>query len=172
MNNSAVLSTDGVYRYTLARGLDNGPHHKGVCLFIMLNPSTADANINDPTITRCIRFARDWGYGELLVGNLFAFRATLPSDLIKTKYPVGSDNDAFLSNLASRADLIVCAWGTHGVAYGRGLFVSDFLSIKGYNLYCIPGPDNQPLLTANRQPRHPLYLKAERTPERFLTPVA
>lgn len=164
---NAVLSPDNEYRYALTRSLDNGSHHKGSCLFIMLNPSTADAESNDPTITRCIRYARDWGYGELWVGNLFAFRASLPSDLIKTKYPVGPENDEYINRMADKADLILCAWGAHGVAYGRGRQVADSLTEGGKDLFCIPGPDDQPLLTAKNQPRHPLYLKAERMPEVF-----
>lgn len=164
VNAPAVLSNDRAYRYLLNRRLSLEP---GTCLFIMLNPSTADESQNDPTITRCMAFSRRWGYGTLTVVNLFAFRATDPKELIATRYPVGSENDFWIAEAAKKADKIICAWGAHGIAFGRGRTVSSALSFAGYELYCIPGPDDQPLLTAKHQPRHPLYLKADRIPGIF-----
>src|SRR5581483_9586135 len=97
------------YRYSLARFFGDG----GVVNFIMLNPSTADAETDDPTIRRCLGFAKAWGYGTLVVTNLFAYRATDPAELAKAGDPVGPDNDTRLWSEAQLSDLVVCAWGNH-----------------------------------------------------------
>lgn len=105
---SAVLSDDGLYRYRLSRAwLGTG----GPCLFVCLNPSTADASEDDATVRRMVGFARDWGHRELLVGNLFAYRATDPRELRRIKDPIGPENAAHLAAMAGRADRIVAAWG-------------------------------------------------------------
>ncbi len=96
-NNAATLSADRIYRYTLTREVDmfgNGE----AAMFLMLNPSTADETEDDPTIRRCIGFARRWGYSTLHVANLFAFRATSPADLKMASDPIGPDNDRHLVN--------------------------------------------------------------------------
>ena len=107
----AHISDDGVYRYSLRRTWDR---RLGSCLFIMLNPSTADANRDDPTIRKCIRYAKAWGFGQLLVGNLFAFRATDKSAMLCQVSPVGPQNDETLVALASEAAVTIAAWGTDG----------------------------------------------------------
>ena len=109
---NAYLSSDGVYRYSLVRAWDL---ELPTVLFIMLNPSTADAMQDDPTIRRCVGYARDWGYGRLLVGNLFGFRATDPKDLIGPVDAVGPENDSWLRQMGDRADLIVAAWGINAM---------------------------------------------------------
>jgi hypothetical protein len=110
MRRSAVI--EGVYRYTLER--DWRPEHeeaRAAVLFVMLNPSKADASREDATSRRGIGWAVRWGFNRLLFGNLYAFRATLPKDLARARDPEGPRNDFYLRTLARQADLIVCAWG-------------------------------------------------------------
>lgn len=149
---SATLSECGTYRYELSRvwSLD-GPR----VLFVMLNPSTADHDVDDPTIRKCSGFAKRWGFSGLVVVNLFAFRATKPADLKKAEHPVGELNRDYLLNGALECDEIVCAWGAHGKLHGRGLYVRTLLKAHGERrggLKCLG-------MTKGGQPRHPLYLK-------------
>ena len=123
-------------------------------MFIMLNPSTADANRDDPTIIKCIQFARNWDYGELMVGNLFAWRSPKPEDLLSVSDPVGPHNDAALLELAQRASRIVAAWGNRGELYGRSQTVRQMLSRPLYALH----------ITGSGQPGHPLYLPESAKP--------
>ncbi|HIA05642.1 MAG TPA: DUF1643 domain-containing protein [Flavobacteriales bacterium] len=143
----AEISTDGVYRYSLWRIWDES---KPLILFICLNPSTADATADDPTIRRCIAFARSWGYGGLYMGNLFAFRATNPTELYEAADPVGPKNDTWLFEMAYKCQIIVFAWGTKGVLLGRNKLVSS----KFPNSRCITK------IKAGH-PGHPLYLRPE-----------
>ena len=109
------------YRYRLSRTWDpTGP----VVAFVMLNPSTADAEVLDPTVRRCVGFARGWGFGSLEVVNLFAFRATDPRDLLRAAAPVGAANDRAILDAASAADRVVVAWGTRGTHLGRATEVA------------------------------------------------
>ena len=105
---TAVFSTDDDYRYRLGR-LWNAD--KPIVAFVMLNPSTADATTDDPTIRRCLNYAEDWGYGTLLVGNLFALRSTDPSRLHDHPEPVGPDNDEHLWEICEAAERVIAAWG-------------------------------------------------------------
>jgi hypothetical protein len=104
----ADLSPCGTYRYLLGRRIGGGDR---VGLWVMLNPSTADANEDDATIRRCIGFARREGCGLLEVVNLFAYRATDPAALRLADDPVGPANDHFISKAVERAALVVVAWG-------------------------------------------------------------
>lgn len=147
---SAVLSPCGTYRYELARRWSNGP----LVSWIMLNPSTADADADDPTVRRCIRFAQSWGYGGLVIRNLFALRATDPAALDRHPDPVGPDNDTYLARCAHE-ELTVAAWGARGGP--RGQAVLNLLDRHGV-LPC------QLAATSDGQPRHPLYLTADLLP--------
>lgn len=109
MRRTAILSPCERYRYTLGRWWGTGPY----VAFVMLNPSTADATIDDATIRRCIAYARSWQYGGLAVVNLYAFRATDPSDLWQQRDPIGPENDAYLLQVCDDAAEVVCAWGVH-----------------------------------------------------------
>src|SRR5689334_19453129 len=113
LEDNAVISACGRYRYVLTRQVGPGSRR---ATFVMLNPSTADATNDDPTIRRCIGFAREWGCGRLVVLNLFAFRATDPADLKRAIDPVGPENrDWFERTLRPPHDgPLVCAWGVHG----------------------------------------------------------
>lgn len=146
---SAVLSSCGQYRYELWRRWADGPH----VLFIMLNPSTADATNDDATIRKCVAYAKRWGFGALCVGNLFAFRATDPKDMKAAADPIGPENDATLARLASEAGVIVAAWGAHGTHMSRDKAVMKMLPTI-----------NALHVTKDGSPGHPLYLKGDSTP--------
>jgi len=143
MERGADISPCGRYRYTLWRKWGPG----GTCMFVGLNPSTADATLDDPTIRRCVAFARMWGYGGLMMTNLFAWRATDPHDMLAAEDPVGPDNDQTLRACWLNAAITVAAWGTHGTHQGRGAHVRAMLPA----LHCLR-------LTKDRHPGHPLYL--------------
>jgi hypothetical protein len=126
-------------------------------LFVGLNPSTADATVDDPTIRRCVRFARDWGYGGLCMANLYAFRSTDPKGLRGVVDPVGPENDRWLATLASGAGLCVAAWGAWpGPDVTRPAQVMDLVG----ELHVLG-------LTKKLEPRHPLYMRADTRPRRW-----
>jgi hypothetical protein len=150
LEDNAVISACGRYRYVLTRQV--GPGQRSAT-FILLNPSTADASNDDPTIRRCIGFARQWGCGRLVVQNLFAFRATDPADLKRAAEPVGTENRAWFERvLEDRGDgPVVCGWGVHGEHMGQDQIVLGWLEVLGV----------QPLalgVTKDGHPRHPLYV--------------
>lgn len=138
------------YRYALARPLGDG----ATVTFVMLNPSTADATTDDPTIRRCIRFATTWGFGRLEVVNLYALRATDPAELWCAADPVGPDNDTHLARAMATADLVVAAWGARRPP-GHAERVD--LVLGRASVHC---------LGRNRDgsPRHPLYVPAGTPP--------
>lgn len=103
------------YRYTLGRQWGTGD----LLNWVMLNPSTADERDNDPTIERCERRAKMWGYGGLIVTNLFALRATKPEDMKAHGEPIGIDNDEAIASTASQCQIVICAWGNDGSHLGR-----------------------------------------------------
>lgn len=115
LHGRATISACGKYRYTLERSWAALPRY---VLWIMLNPSTADADTNDATIRRCLGYARAWGYTGILVGNLYAYRSTSPALLTQIALsggdPIGPDNVAAVRGLIARASMIVCAWGREG----------------------------------------------------------
>ncbi|HQR19741.1 MAG TPA: DUF1643 domain-containing protein [Burkholderiaceae bacterium] len=145
MEGDAALSPCGTYRYALWRKWASGPQ----VLFVMLNPSTANATQDDPTIRRCIGFARSWGFGSLAVGNLFAFRCTDPSQLQTARDPVGPENDRWLKRLRNEASLCVAAWGNEGSRSGRSITARALIE-----------PTHALGLTTFGAPRHPLYVRA------------
>lgn len=160
-NLNATFSPDRKYRYNLKRDL--GPDTRP-CLFIMLNPSTADEVNDDPTIRRCINFAKTWGYGKLIVCNLFAIRATKPDVILKTNNPTGPGNDAAIQGaiqyVVDNNGIVVCAWGAFGEYKNQGARVLQM--IKNAN-----APAFFLAKTKTNQPSHPLYLKADTA----LTPI-
>ncbi len=146
----AVLDPTRTYRYRLDRVV--GPEGR-VCLFVMLNPSTADENNDDPTIRRCIAFARREGCGRLVVCNLYAYRATDPATLDEVADPCGPDNDAHLMRAAKEADLAVLAWGAR--------HLRDEQPQRVTTLVAALAPTFVFGWTANGDPRHPLYLRKD-----------
>lgn len=155
MVKGAILSPCRNYRYVLERRWGDGP----LVLFIGLNPSTADETEDDPTIRRCIRFARDWYYGGLLMGNLFAYRTVNPFELSRAEDPIGPDNDAWLAILNLRAGLTVAAWGAHKAAGPRAERILPLLG----TVYALG-------VTKDGSPRHPLYMPVDSKPTRWSTP--
>lgn len=147
LDRSAVLSHCGTYRYSLTRRWPGGA---GVCVWIMLNPSTADHTVDDPTIRRCIGFSQAWGFKSLEVVNLFGLRSTDPAALRKAADPIGPDNDEHLLLAAAHAARIVVAWGNHGALLGRGARVIELLGSR--QRFCFR-------LTKQGHPEHPLYQK-------------
>lgn len=170
LTRSAVISTCGQYRYRLERRWFDGP----VATFIMLNPSTANAEIDDATIRKCMGFASRWGMGGIVVGNLFAFRATDPKHMKAANDPIGPDNDMHLEEMSLEAKSgvimqaggvttamkygkVVCAWGANGSHYARDRDV----------LRRLREWDVTPLalrITSKGAPEHPLYVPYDVTP--------
>lgn len=152
----AVYSDCACYRYLLTR-VWNPAGQKA--LFVMLNPSTATEAQNDPTVERCERRARALGFGAFRVTNIFAYRATDPRVMRVQADPVGPENDAaIVESAAEWADLILCAWGTHGVFLDRGQQVQRLLRATGRDLYTLG-------LTRDGHPKHPLYIGYDKQPE-------
>lgn len=149
METSAELSECRLYRYALWRRWSPGNQ----VLFIMLNPSTADETIDDPTIRRCISFAESWGFGALTVANLFAFRTPSPAELQTADDPIGPENDAWLERLQQESQLTVAAWGNHGRLLNRSATIRPLLHAP-----------RTLGLTQRGEPRHPLYVAGDTEP--------
>lgn len=160
---AAAISDCGTYRYALTRAWQHD--YTDTLVWLMLNPSTADGEQDDPTIRRCVGFADRWGYGRLVVVNLFAFRATDPDDLSGTDDPVGPKNDRWIEREA-KGRVVVCAWGSRSLTVGpacpgrleyyhqRPMLVARILRDAGATMKCLG-------LTADSQPRHPLYVRGD-----------
>lgn len=146
---SATFSECRRYRYELWRGEEFGPY----CMFLCLNPSTADQDANDPTVARCWKWAREWGFNRFLMTNLFAYRATDPKNMKAQAAPIGFENDEIIRERAKAAGRLICGWGNHGEHMNRARSVAGIL--RGM-------PMVKPLCfgkTKSGQPLHPLYLK-------------
>lgn len=148
MKTSADISDCRRYRYSLTREWDERPK----MVFIGLNPSTADETVDDPTIRRCVNFAKRDGYGGLIMLNLFAWRATDPSELGKVEDPVGPRNDLLLANEYHT----IVAWGSAKMQLIQRRVWAATARLRG-PLFCLGR-------CRDGNPRHPLYLKAS-TPE-------
>jgi hypothetical protein len=148
MKKGAVIDKAGLYRYSLWRDWDM---EKPKLVFIMLNPSKADANIDDPTLRRCINFANSWDFGSLIVVNLFAYRSASPLDLRQVDDPIGSQNDRYLKKAIKSADRVVVAWGNNGKLMQRDRLVLELLSKHNIQPHCLG-------ITKAGYPRHPLYV--------------
>lgn len=164
MERTAYLSLDGVYRYRLGRVWDP---ELPVLGWIMLNPSKADALVDDPTIRRCISFARRWGFGGIDVANLFAYRATDPAELADAASPLGRENLRELLTMITDFESVgevICAWGAWtGHPVIRRLVVGYVMGrakAAGRELWCLGE-------TKAGAPKHPLYLPGETIPVHF-----
>lgn len=149
----AAIDKSGLYRYNLVRLWD---WTKPAICFCMLNPSTADSDSDDPTIRRCLGFARAWGYGRLEVVNLFAYRATRPIQLLEVPDPIGPENDYFIVQAVHHASRVIVAWGALGHYKQRNKTVIPLLG----EVYCLG-------TTGSGQPSHPLYQPKEVQPILF-----
>jgi hypothetical protein len=150
IQSDAGISECGLYRYWLTRTWGEAPP---VC-WVALNPSTADAVEDDPTIRRIMGFSRLWCAGGIVVVNLFALRATDPRVLRKHLAPVGPDNDRAIVEHAMKAMCVVAAWGADGSYLGRDREVLTLLKCVGVGVKCLG-------VTKEEHPRHPLYLRAD-----------
>lgn len=150
----AVFSPCEQYRYLLWRRLAPAPAadagREVVVAFVGLNPSTATAELDDPTIRRCIGFARAWGAGLFIMANAYGYRSTDPRGLRATGDPIGHDNDHALARVARWADLTVAAWGAHALP-GRVHVIRRLFNAYGRGMHCLG-------VTKNGSPRHPLYM--------------
>lgn len=174
----AVISDCGRYRYALSRDIGPDPDHgrrRATVSWVMVNPSTADADTDDPTIRRVIGFTHAWGYERATVANLFAYRATDPLDMISAATAgidvVGPDNDAWMATDLMLADLVVVAWGASvDLLRRRGPLVDEqvdkvrrVLGDLGKTAICLGR-------TASSEPRHPLMLPKTTTPHPYHLP--
>ena len=148
------------YRYRLWRQWNA---ERAKALFVLLNPSMADETQNDPTVERCERRARMWGYGGVEVVNLFAYRSTDPKVLYRVSEPIGMMNDEAILIATIDAGIVICGWGEHGAHLRRGQAVLDLLSSDGTMLTKIYHLG----LNASGQPKHPLYISYRVLPMRF-----
>jgi hypothetical protein len=150
---TAVFDPARTYRYALTRVWATAAP---TALFVMLNPSTADHYHNDPTITRCLAFARSWGCGGLAVVNLYGLRATNPVALLHHPDPVGPDNDLVIASMLGSQPYgpVVAAWGARGRAGGRSARMVELLHARRVHPMCFG-------VTMSGEPQHPLYLKAD-----------
>lgn len=148
----------GIYRYDLNRVWD-WDSDRPVVGWVMLNPSTATAKVNDPTIRRCIAFSMRWGYGGIVVRNLFALRATDPRELRHHPDPDGPDNHLHLLSAVHDA-FTVCAWGSHQLAIEPGARLVNKLLAVGVDVRCLG-------TTKDGHPRHPLYVRGDAVPVAF-----
>lgn len=157
MKTGATYSSCDKYRYELWRIWDsNCP----AAMFIGLNPSTANASQDDPTIRRCIDFAQRFEYGGLIVCNLFAYCATHISDLLASEDPVGRENDTYLIKNAQEAAIVIAAWGNNGSYLNRSESVLALMP----SLYCLK-------VNVTGAPAHPLYLPKDARLSIFSSPA-
>ena len=169
---TTVFSVNDRYRYALRRNVKNLASNTpkratSKCLFVMLNPSTANEVQDDPTVRRCMVYAARWGYETLLVANIFAYRSPHPAAIYQLATerdgdPIGPDNDQAISELAVQANRVICAWGNDGSLRCRGDKVHELLA----NLSVIPYALG--VTKIQKQPSHPLYLPAHRKSFRLL----
>jgi len=158
LDRGATFSTCLKYRYTLTRIWDLD---LPACVFILLNPSTADAFVDDPTNRRGMNFARKWACGTCVFVNLFAFRTPSPKKMKIVSDPVGPANDYWIKLWAKRANILIAAWGTNGAYRGRNIQVMKLL--KGFKIMCLG-------TTKYGHPKHPLYLRGDTELQHFQEP--
>lgn len=161
IESGATFDRTRKYRYKLWRKWNEKLPN---VVFLMLNPSKADAEKNDQTIRTCIGMATRFGFGSLEVVNLFAFCATYPEELRAAKNPIGKLNDKYILDAVSSAEQVILAWGNHGDIRGRSAEVLDLISDYEEKLLCLGA-------TKNAHPRHPLYVPAHIKLKRFASCV-
>jgi len=153
----ALIDPTGKYRYWLLRQWNNKPGN--FVNFVMLNPSKADAEVDDNTIRRCVKYAKKWGFDGIYVTNLFAFRATDPKCIKKASDPIGKENNKYIKLIAKKSKLIVLAWSNHGSFMQRDMAAIKILS-GIHPLRCLG-------TNKSGQPKHPLRLNKNLNPVRY-----
>ena len=157
MERSAIISECGQYRYQLSRNWDE--ELPAVC-FMMLNPSSADAEKDDNTIKRCIEFAKSWGYGSLYVVNLYAYRSRHPQGMISIHDPKGPKNLDHIRLVTEKCEKVICAWGNSSIINRLEKLYPGYLPLKD-----VPaGKLHYLALAKDGTPKHPLYLKSSLKP--------
>ena len=146
MKSGATFSADRRYRWTLSRRWAEGQ----AILFVLLNASDADETNDDPTVRRCINFARDWGFGAMMIGNAFGLKSKEPKELASVDNPIGEMNDFALKAMFDLAALTVYGWGNHGRLFNRGQQVYELL-----------GPALCFGVNKSGEPVHPLYQRRD-----------
>ena len=155
---TAIISPCGKYRYLLERKISTAPK---TALFIMLNPSTADATLDDRTIKKCRGFAeRINDVGLLQVINLFSYRSTDPWQLPHVEDPYGIENEKYQNDAIQRADIIICAWGAMNLSYAAANKMQEKLSKFPDKVFALD-------ITKNGHPKHPLYIPYNITLKRY-----
>ena len=160
MKGSAIFDVTHRYRYYLTRTWSGPTTSHNQVTFIMLNPSQANAEQDDPTIRACSQFAQTWGYSQLNIVNLFAYRSPTPSALKKINNPIGPENNHYLLEASRCADKIILAWGNWGTLLNRDQIVCQLISPYQHKLHYL-------LRNHSGQPRHPLYIKRTTLPQRW-----
>jgi hypothetical protein len=153
----ATFSNCRKYRYTLSRTWDAG---LPTACWLLLNPSTADEQKLDPTLRRCVGFSRAWGFGSMVVANLFAIRSPYPRHVYAAADPVGPQNDAHIRRLTRAAGKVIVGWGVHGAHGGRNEKIVRLLIKWNVEPWCLG-------LTEQGHPRHPLYVEGSTELIRF-----
>ena len=153
-DSGAVFSACRRWRYLLWRRWDAA---RPVANFLMLNPSTADEVKLDPSCTRARRYAERWGFGAVVITNIFAWRATDPEEMKAARDPIGRGNDRAIRRAARESALVVCAWGNHGAHLGRSHAVRDLLEEAGIAPRVLR-------VNGGGEPAHPLYLPGKLRP--------
>jgi len=158
IESNAIFSPSRKYRYTLFRRWSEGSR---IAAFIGLNPSTADETKNDPTVTRCVNYAKRWEYDGVWMLNAFAFRSTNPKLLYVEEDPIGPENDFWIDLITKdkNTKIVLCCWGTHGNHLNRGKEI--FKRLPKDKATCLN-------TTKDGHPGHPLYLKSSLQPQSFL----
>ncbi len=159
MQKDAILDKKRKYRYMLKRQW--GDSTDKFINFVLLNPSTANETVDDPTIKACIKFTQNLGYGGFYVTNLFAYRTKSPDILKKSTEPIGRKNDMFIKKYATKSKLVIIAWGNHGNYLNRDKDVLKFIT-KIKTPYCF-------ITTQSGQPKHLLYIARNTKPIKFKT---
>lgn len=149
---SAEMSACGRYRHSLTRVWEEVSYH---CLFVMLNPSTADGAVDDPTVRKCVGFAKLLGHGAMTVVNLFDYRATDPAELYRANLRrdrlASADWRRHFERAVAGCERVVVAWGAHGKLYDQDLVVTRLLRDLGVEPQCLA-------VNKDGTPKHPLYV--------------
>lgn len=151
-----IFSSNRKYRYVLQRIWNL---NKPALMVIGLNPSTANEHKNDRTVTRCINYAKKWGFGSLYMMNLFAYRSTNYKNMINHHQPIGIYNNFWIDKVAKRSGLILCAWSNHGGYLDQDKKIKQ--TLKNRNLYCLN-------INNSGQPKHPLYCHGDLQPVLYI----
>lgn len=164
----AAITPCGRYRTALWREWGNGSSR---CLFIMLNPSTADASLDDPTIRRCIDFTKRWGHNALDVVNLFSWRATDPRELLTASDPVGPGEPIIEAISRGSCRRVICAWGSPTLSRLKKLVIERAAEVWRTILLTQRFHNAPPIeclgVAKGGQPRHPLYIPRDLVPTPF-----